>query len=107
MTSEDYIKLSEALQVQVSFVADRATEIIREIVEENADDDEYLWLGAVDYLWIRNRTMRIMYLSINGCGQIFYGTPNDCDKDELLEGFLSDLNHWDKIEIADYLVEHF
>lgn len=105
MTEQDYIKLSEALAVQTNFVAERATEIVREIVKENADDDGHLWLGAVDYIWFYGDKKRLLGLSINECGQMFYSIPDDVE--EALEGFFSDLSTTDKIKIADYLVEHF
>lgn len=114
MTKEDYLKLSKALATQVFLVTDRASEIIREIVKENADKDGYIDKELLyvnpdnpDWIWMQNND-RVVYLCINNCQQIFIGIQNDsCDEGDTLEYFLSDLNPLDRIEIADYLVEHF
>lgn len=108
MITECYIKMSEALATQVLFVAERASEIICEIVKENADDDGYLWLKSIDNLWIKDDKERVVYIYADK-HQVFIGVQDESceDEDETHECFLSDLNPFDKIEIADYLAERF
>ena len=116
MTTEDYLKLSKALATQVFFVADRASEIIREIVKENADNKGYLYIGNHGDLWNQDCKSQVIYIYADKY-QVFIGAQaeryDECyddDEDEpyeCCECNLSDLNPFDRIEIADFLTEHF
>ena len=114
MTRKDYIKISEALSTQMFFVADRATEIIRGIVEEESDTNGYILKEKLygdtddpDYIWVQDNSNRVVYLCKSG-SQIFVGIQDDsCCEDETLEGRLDELNPLDRIQIADYLTRRF
>lgn len=110
MTKEDYIQMSKALSTQVFFVADRATEIIREIVRKNADKEGYLNIEDYEDLWIQEDKSRVVYIYADNV-DTFIGVQMEDDyfkdNDETQECFLFDLNPWDRIELADYLAKHF